>query len=658
MSPSAPRVIRHRGRRRTLLAFWLLMGCVVVARAVVVQVGQGDRWQVAAQAQQRETLEVPAPRGSILDRNGNTLAASNITYRVGVAPRELDEASRSETLALLSQELKLDSKTLSALRERDRRWVVIPGRHPPLVRERLRGLRGVYLERDMERFYPHQLLARGVIGTVVDGTGRGGIEGGFEGHLAGTPGRELQARDSEGKPIAGQSYLVAPPLSGGQVVLTLDRDLQEIGHEALAGAIEETGAKGGDLIISDPKTGEILTLVSIRDGNATGLSAINAPYEPGSTLKPFTVAGILDLGVGSLSDSIDGEEGHWRVEGRTLHDTHPHEDMTLADALRVSSNIGVAKAAQAMKSADQYQLLRDFGFGSPTGIEIAGEAAGTLRKPSAWSLQSPASLAIGYEIGVTPIQMVLAYGALANGGKLMEPRLVRELRDAHGNTLQRSEPRVVRQVIPSSIARDIAKVLVDVVEDGTGTEAQLAAFTVAGKSGTSRAYGVNGGYERGAYYSSFVCFFPVEDPQLVVFVKLERPEGAYYGGSTAAPVTRATMEAVLAARQAPIDREALASLTRRQPRNTPSSGVQFASSSTSPTPPVRTPRTLISPETGAVIPDVSGWPPRLAVRRLHAHGFRVLMEGSGPIAGTLPPPGTPVSPGDTVRIITGRAQNE
>lgn len=653
---SRPR--RFTGRRRILLSFWLLAGLVVVSRAAVVQVAQGPQWQEAAMGQHRETLEVPAPRGTILDRNGNPLAASNVTYRVEVAPRELLPETREQVLEHLAQELKLDRSTLAGLRDRERSWVVVPGRFPPRVRESLAGIQGVYLTRELERFYPHQTLARGVLGTVLDGAGRGGIEGAFHEHLAGIPGREVQARDSEGNPIPGQSYLVAPPEDGGQVVLALDRDLQEIGHEALAEAIKETGARGGDLIVSDPRTGEILTLVSIRDGNATGLSAINAPYEPGSTLKPFTVAGILDRGVATLADSVDGEDGRWRIEGRTLTDTHPHDHMTLADALRVSSNIGVAKAAQGLSPAQQFQNLRDFGFGSLTGIEIPGEAPGTLRRPEKWSRQSQASLAIGYEISVTPLQMVMAYGALANGGELMEPRLVRELRDAQGRTTFRSEPRVVRRVIPSAIARSISSVLVDVVEDGTGTEAQLATFTVAGKSGTSRAYGINGGYERGAYYASFVCFFPVEDPQMVVYVKLDRPEGAYYGGATAAPVTRATLEAVLAARQAPIDREALASLTRRQPRTSPSSGAQFASSTPTPPPPVRTPRTLNPPETGAAIPDVSGLPPRLAVRRLHAHGFRVILEASGPVLGIEPPPGTPLSPGDTVRIVTGRAQNE
>jgi cell division protein FtsI (penicillin-binding protein 3) len=518
------------------------------------------------------------------------------------------------------------------------------------VRESLGKIQGVHLEREMERYYPHQALARGVLGAMADGAGRGGIEGGFDAHLRGTPGREIQARDSRGDPIPGQAVLLAAPVVGGDVVLTLDRDLQEIGHDALATAIEETGARGGDLIIEDPKTGEILALVSLQDGNSTGLSAINAPYEPGSTLKPFTVAGLLALNLATMADSVDGEQGRWRVAGRTITDVHKLGPMTLADALRESSNVGVAKLALRLDASQQYQMLRDFGFGSPTGLEIPGEAAGILRRPRQWSGQSPVSLAIGYEIGVTPIQMVMAYGALANGGRLMEPRLVRELRGPQGDTLARSEPRVVRQVVSQATAREVSRVLVDVVEAGTGTEAQLATFTVAGKSGTSRAYGTSRGYEAGAYYSSFVCFFPVEDPQLVVYVKLERPQGAYYGGATAAPVTRATMEAVLAARQAPIDREALAFLTRRQPRTTPLAGAQFASLSPPPPPPVRSPRTPIPPETGAVVPDVSGLAPRLAARRLHLLGFRVVLEGAGLVTETDPAIGTPLTPGDTVRV--------
>ncbi len=350
--------VRHCGRRRILLAGWVLAGFAVLGKAASVQVVEGDVWQKKAAEQHSETLEVAAPRGAILDRDGNVLAASNVTFRIEVDPQELVPETRSEVLDLLTEELKLPRRKRAQIADQSEEWVVIPGRYPPHVRERLRGIRGVYAFRELDRFYPHQTLARGVLGTVQEQVGRGGIEGGFNDHLAGTPGREILARDNAGVPIPGQSYLAAAPKAGGDVVLTLDLDLQEIGHERLASAIEETGARGGDLVISDPRTGEILTLVSIQDGNATGLSAINAPYEPGSTLKPFTVAAILGHGVGNLADSVDGEDGSWRVAGRTLRDTHEHEDMTLADALRVSSNIGVAKAAQALSPAQQYQKDR------------------------------------------------------------------------------------------------------------------------------------------------------------------------------------------------------------------------------------------------------------------------------------------------------------
>jgi cell division protein FtsI (penicillin-binding protein 3) len=641
-------------RRRLLLAVWLLGAVAILIRAANVQIAQGTHWRQVALAQHEEAMEVSAPRGRILDRNGNPLASSLEAFRVGVAPRELHPDRRDEVVALLASELNLSRKTIRALSDPDKSWVQIPDLYPPRIRDPLADLRGVYLTREWKRSYPYDDLARGVLGAMLDGAGRGGIEGGFDGHLRGESGHEVHARDSRGHPIPGQSILVAPPIPGGDVVLTLDRDLQEIAHEALAASIRETGARGGDLIISDPKTGEILSLVSIQPNNTAALSAINAPYEPGSTLKPFTVSGILLHSVASLSDSVDGEEGRWQVGGRTLTDVHPHGKMTLAEALKVSSNVGVAKMAQGLSPSQQYEALRDFGFGSRSGIEIPGEASGALPHPSDWTRPSPSALAIGYEISVTPLQMAMAYGALANGGELMEPRLVKELRGPDQETILRSKPRVVRRVVPKGIAQEISQVLVDVVEDGTGTQAQLGSFTVAGKSGTTRAYG-KGGYERGKYYSSFVCFFPVENPQLVVFVKLDRPEGAYYGGATAAPVTRATMEAVLAARQAPIDRGALVPLTRRQPRTSPSSGAHFASSTPSSIPPVRTPRTLGSkPETGAVVPDVSGLPPRLAVRRLHALGFRVYLEARGSVAGTDPAPGTQLLPGDTVRILSRR----
>jgi cell division protein FtsI (penicillin-binding protein 3) len=460
----------------------------------------------------------------------------------------------------------------------------------------------------------------------------------------------------------------------------LDVDLQEIGQQALTEAIRETEAQGGDLLITDPHTGDVLAMVSIRDESTNALSAINTPYEPGSTLKPLTVAGLLQTGMASLDDVIDTESGSWTVAGRTITDVNnDHGPMTLARALEVSSSIGVAKAAQAMSPAVQYQNLRDFGLGAPTGIGLPGEVRGTLRRPEGWSGQSSASLAIGYEVSVTPLQMAMAYGALANGGVLMEPRLVREFRDSNGKVTARFEPRMVRRVVSPDVARDVADVLVDAVEVGTGTRARLGTFKVAGKSGTSRAW-FDGAYQAGDYFASFVGFFPAEDPQLVVMVKLDRPRGEYYGGSAAAPVTRATMEAVLAAQQTPIDRRALVDVARAAEFQPPSRFdasaaegdggeapfvVRFAELRLARNPETAATRELNVPAWGetalpegrarVTVPDVLGLSARAAARRVHEAGLRVAWDGSGVARQMVPRAGSILMPGDTVRV-TSRAR--
>jgi cell division protein FtsI (penicillin-binding protein 3) len=649
---------RAAWRRRLVLAGWMVGALVLCARSAQIQVLEGAEWQDIAAAQHTTDKAVVAARGAVLDRDGALLAVSREMYRVSVAPRELEDADAVR--ALLQRTLDLSAQSARRLVAKDRRWVVAPGQYQPAVREPLAGVRGVYLEREMERYHPHGALARGVLGTLMDGKGQGGIEQMFDDLLRGHPGREVVARDNLGNPIPGETILVESPRSGGQVVLTLDLDLQEIAHQALLEAIESSEARGGDVLITDPSTGEVLALVSIRDGKTAGLGAINAPYEPGSTLKPFTVAGMLDLGLASLSDSVDVEDGTWRVAGRTLHDVHDEGWMTVADALRVSSNVGIATSAQVLSPGQQYENLRDFGFGAATGIELPGEAIGTLRRPDGWSLQSPASLAIGYEIGVTAIQMAMAYGALANGGLLMEPRLVREVRDPYGNVIERREPQVVRRVVDADVARAVSRVLVDVVEDGTGTAARLGVFKVAGKSGTSRAYDPTNGYT-GGHYASFVGFFPAEDPQLVIFVKLESPKGSYYGGAVAAPVTRATMEAALAARGTPLDRAELLKAARSELSRPVPTPVTFAAQPIDPPPPP-----YAEPSAGdgdgaarvasVPVPDVAGLPLRIAVRRLHALGLRVSERARGEIVGTFPPAGARVVPGDTVRLqVDGRS---
>jgi cell division protein FtsI (penicillin-binding protein 3) len=632
-----------------VLAGWLSCSLVVALRATQIQVLQAGSWTALAQSQQEDDQAVPAPRGTIFDRNGQPLAVTRERVRVNVAPREVKDADGVQ--GLLAETLGLSRSQARRLVSNGKVWNVAPGLFAPSIRDALEDVSGIHLEPVFERFHPHRDLARGALGVVIEEEGRGGVEQVFDELLRGTPGVEIVARDPVGRPIPGERVTVQSPRSGGEVVLTIDTNLQEIAQAALQQAIDDHDALGGDVIITSPATGEILALASIRDGHTAALSAVNTPFEPGSTLKPFTVAGLLKHGLANMNDSVDAENGRWEVEGRVLTDTHTQGLLTLREALRESSNIGIAKAAQVMSQGVQYENLRDFGFGTLTGIELPGEVAGTLRRPERWSGQSAASLAIGYEIAVTPLQMAMAYGSLANGGVLMAPRLVREIRQADGTVLERFDPEEVRRVVDRSTAEAVGRALEDVVRDGTGSLARVGSFRVAGKSGTAR-FSSNGSYARGDYSSSFVGYFPAEKPQLVVFVKLDRPRsGGYYGGAIAAPVTRETMEAALAAAPRSLDMGDLAA-AQNAPRR-PRIDVSFAARPAPALPPLPADQPgAPTPTTGSAVtvPDVTGLPARTAVRYLHRFGLRVAQVGDGEVVRTSPAPGTRIMQGDTVTL--------
>ena len=647
-------------RRRIVFGFWALAAAGLLLRSAELQIGEVDAWREIASDQHRIETRAPAERGSIVDRDGIPLALSHETVRVGIAPREL--VDRQETADLLAEALQVPGDQAVRLAFDQRRWVVVPGRFAPPTGEALSGHRGIYVERELTRFYAYGDMGLGLLGTVIDETGAGGIEQAFETHLRGRFGSGFLARDPHGRLIPGEGWEIRAPRAGGSVVLALDVAAQEIAVEAIREALESTQAIGGDIVVTDPRTGEVLAMASLRDGDSGSLGSISTSYEPGSTLKPFTVGALLREHKATLNDSVDTGNGSWWFAGRTIDDVSTVGTASLREVVVASSNVGVAKFAQRLTPAEQYEALRDFGFGARTGVRLPGETAGRLRRPSEWHAQSPASLAIGYEIGVTPLQMAMAYGAIANGGVLMQPILVKALTDSEGRLTHEFPPRPVRRVVSRRVAREITDVLVDVVDEGTGTRARLGSFAVAGKSGTSRAYSPDVGYEASAYISSFVAFFPADDPQILVFVKLERPRGAYYGGATAAPVTRATMEAILAVREPPLDRGVLASLAGPQlgirEASPEAPGRVGASSNVSSRVVTVGTQEAFSPavEQGTrgqfALPALEGLSGRVAARRLHALGIEVLWQSAGSIAGTDPPAGTSVAAGDTVRLIT------
>ena len=629
------------------------MAAVMVARAAEVQIAERSSWASEALAQHEKSREVPAVRGRILDRNGVELAVSHWRASVGVSPREVKEPVAVATA--LERRLGLERSAAERAVAGNGAWSAIPGRYSMAQVKGLADLAGVHVEGELRRVYPLSGLAGELLGAVRDGAGRGGVEQSMDSVLRGRAGREVVFHDGWGREIPGRALVVRPPAPGRDVTLTIDRDLQAIAEEMLADAIAAAAARGGDLVVTDPRTGEILALTSVVDGGRASLSAVHTTFEPGSTIKPFTTAALLHHRVAELADSVDTEGGRWTVHGRTITDLGGDNWLTLHDVVKRSSNVGIAKFATRLTRGQHYTSLRDFGFGNVTGVPLPSEASGVLRRPADWSRVSAHSLSYGYELSVTPLQMAMAFGALANGGALMKPLLVKEVRDPATGGARVFRPVRIRRAIPAHVAEALTSVLVDVVEDGTGARARMSTFRVAGKSGTTRAVGRRGRYEEGAYHASFGAFFPADAPQLLFFVRLERPQDAYYGGEAAAPVTLATVESLLSAGQAPIDRHALALAARRAP---PPAGeppvARFAAAADTEEAGPWGDGVSVAARAGVSamsVPALEGSSARVALRRLHKLGLRVRLEGVGGVVSTVPGPGDPVAFGDTVLVF-------
>ncbi|HKE92304.1 MAG TPA: penicillin-binding transpeptidase domain-containing protein, partial [Gemmatimonadales bacterium] len=582
------------------------------------------------------------------DRNGMAIALTQETYHVGIAPNELRDPARDA--AVIARSLRMSGgAVLDQLRKR---YVYFAGPYTALEVQRLRTVRGVHLEPVLNRFYPSPDFARAVVGRVgTDGHGASGLERTFDSLLAGKAGAAVVLKDRAGREYESPARLIAAPQPGADVVLTLDAELQEIAERALHAAVRETDAAGGDVVILDPKTGELLAVASERKDGSSPPSAFTDTYEPGSLAKIFAAAALLELNRVHPADRVSGENGRYKLPGRpVLQDEHPLPTLTLADAIAVSSNIAMAKFAQRMSPREQYVVLRDFGLGTATGVEFPSESPGRLRLPNEWSGTSQVSLAIGYEVAVTPLQIAAAYAAIANDGVLLAPALVREVHDPSGEILYRHRTEPVRRVTSSTVAHQLRDLLRGVVQRGTGTSAMLAHFELAAKTGTARRV-VKGKYAPNEYTASFAALFPADDPQIVVVVKIDDPDPSkkgYFSATTAAPVTRSLLEQALASRTVTLNEARLMSA----PAVAPAPLVDDDGTVPYVVPwPYRPDTAAKAP--GRVVPDISGRPLREAVRSLHRRGFRVVLHGWGSPDHTIPAAGSTAPAGSVVTVIAG-----
>ena len=631
----------------------VLLAVALLLRAAHLQIWQGGQWEERAKRQHFAQANVPAPRGDILDAAGLPLVESRSRVRLNVAPRELRAKDRAAVTATLVQ-LGVPAATRRRALDRSNKWVPIPGRFLAVDVERIGRLRGIHAEPTMERVTSASRGTLSLIGHVDEtGVAVDGLERALDGLLRGEQGAAQLARDVSGNTFSSPSASTLEAQPGHSVVLTIDRRLQDIAERALASAVGRLEARGGDIVVLDPNTGEIRALASYQaDGRFTSSTPLTEPFEPGSTVKPLYVARLLGRGLATPDEIIATHDGSYLTNGRTITDDHPAPQMSLRDVIARSSNIGIVRFAERLSPGDQFETLRDFGFGMPTGLPYPSEASGVLRAPNRWSKMSAASLAMGYEMSVTSVQLAAAYASIANGGELLEPSLVKEIRSADGNTTFRHRRRVVRRVMEPAVAAQVREMLIGVVETGTAQDAITTAGSFAGKTGTARLTLAGRGYTAREHLASFVGMFPADKPQLVILVKLVNPKGSY-GGRTAAPVSREVVEAAIAARTIALG-----------PRSTAAPAMLASREVAEPAPgPIVTvddrgdvgsaayvialdsPSVTVTPQADArAVPDVSGLPLRTAVFTLHRAGFRVRLAGSGrgtaPAAGTLRRPST------------------
>jgi cell division protein FtsI (penicillin-binding protein 3) len=542
----APLGARWSRRRLTALLVALVLAFAAVGvRLVDVQGLSAAPYAALGLAQREHTQLLPADRGSILDRNGDPLAMSAPQKTVWADPSLV--TAPAQEAAALAPVLGLDVKSVTALLTR-------PGRFSYLAREvdgttaaAVQGLHlpGVYEVDEPKRFDPSGTLAAPVIGLVgVDGQGLSGLEAQYDNSLAGKPGRLVTEDDASGRPIPGGVSHLTGAARGADLVLTLDRSLQYEVEQDLAAEIVKAKASGGMAIVMDRRTGEVLAMANLTMGSdgatvapAAGNSAVSTVYEPGSVEKLITLSAALDRGAVRPTDVFSLPD-HMRIYDRTFTDDTPHpvEQWTPTDILTASSNIGAITLAEKVGKRPLVDYLHKFGLGAPTALHFPYESAGLLLDPSKWSGVTLATVAFGQGMAVTAMQLVAAYNAIANGGVYVAPKLVKATVDGAGKVVP-SPPSATHRVVSADVAREVTAMLTEVVRGGTGTEAQISGYQVAGKTGTARkAIEGQSGYAS-SYVSSFAGFVPATDPAFTAMVVLDQPT-PIFGGLVAAPVFR------------------------------------------------------------------------------------------------------------------------
>jgi cell division protein FtsI (penicillin-binding protein 3) len=544
--------------RRYLLLLLLLAGFgTILFRLVTLQVLQAAELTARADRQHQKSVTLEGARGTVTDRHGKVLAMNMEVPSIFGVPTSLDSpASAARSLSPL---LHIRRDEIEKKLRQDKHFVWLARKIEPEQGHRLERLSidGIGVVMEGRRFYPKGPLLAHVLGFVgMDGLGLEGLEHRYEAQLHGEKRVTILQRDALGRTVFPKGLREQVPAAGHALTLTIDEVIQYIAEKELEDAVNNARAKAGMIIVMEPQTGAILAMaVSPRfDPNTVAAltadrwrnRALTDTYEPGSTMKVVVAAAALEEKVMMPGSMLFGENGRMTIANTTIHDHEKLGWMTFAQMIQKSSNIGAAKTGMLLGEQRMYRYLQAFGFGQRTEIDLPGEVGGLLKPPREWGRRSLASISMGQEVGVTPLQMVSAVSAIANDGVLMKPYVVSEVRDQKGQPLKNVLPQVKRRVVSPDTARTLTTILEGVVTNGTGTKASIPGFRVAGKTGTAQKVDPRTGtYSSMLSIGSFVGFVPTDAPRLAMIIVIDEPQGESWGGVVAAPVFRRVGEQVL-----------------------------------------------------------------------------------------------------------------
>jgi cell division protein FtsI (penicillin-binding protein 3) len=646
----------NNSRALIVIVFIFLFFTALVIKLFDIQIVKSEELKYYAKKQQTKVEKIRADRGLIYDRNNTLLVYNRNDVSFYLDLRMVSASGKIKIARKFASIFGKSEKHYLNLMQGADKTICIERKAPSEEALLLKNFKvtGLFYNEDPTRIYQYGRFASHILGYVSsEFKGVNGIEKSFDGILQGNEGEMLVERNAIGDMITVAEEETKPAVPGRNIYLTINKTYQTILEEELKNGLVTYGGISATGIIMNPNDGEILALANINDFNPETYwefsdadrkdNAITDSYEPGSTFKSITMAALLEQHLCKLNETVNVENGSYRYKRVLISDTHKHQYLTVLGIMEQSSNVGMSKLVRRMDNDVYYKYVRAFGFGNYTGINLPGEVDGFLKKPNQWSDLTKPFMSFGYELRVTPLQLITAYCALINGGILYKPLIVEKETDGNGVVVFQNSPKEIRKVISEETSRKMREILLNVVENGTGENAQIENLKIGGKTGTAQRL-VNGKYSKSDYNSSFIGFFPYDNPKVICLILINAPKIGKYGGSVAAPIFKNTVLRMIKADPgllyAPSENPdiRIASIDKENSNNFPkivpakgTSGIHQAD---------------IKEAAGVnIMPDLTNYSIRDAIFLLTKLGIRYTIKGTGTITSQS------ISPGE--KIIKG-----